>query len=118
MAKKVSKTTAIAEFGDFQTPDLLANQVCETIAKLGIKPGSIVEPTCGKGSILLAAAGRFITAEKLLGVELNSEYIAIAQSEANQQGFTDQVELRCESFFSIRWAEFQTRCLQPISESF
>ena len=40
------------EYGDFQTPYDLAFQVCNVLKSWGIKPNSILEPTCGTGNFL------------------------------------------------------------------
>ena len=68
------------EFGDFQTPDALAREVCKTLHCLGVAPGSIVEPTCGKGSFLRASVATFPESTSYLGFEINPDYVRIAQS--------------------------------------
>ena len=65
---------AHVELGDYQTPDVLARQVVDVIAARGFEPRSVVEPTCGGGSFVIAAARRFPTAERLLAVELQEGY--------------------------------------------
>ncbi|HVK69162.1 MAG TPA: hypothetical protein VM694_32110, partial [Polyangium sp.] len=47
------------ERGDWQTPLDLARQVSRLAARLGARPSSILEPTCGKGAFLEAAAEVF-----------------------------------------------------------
>lgn len=45
------------EFGDFQTPFMLAQKVVEVLKRNHIiSPAHVIEPTCGKGAFLLAAA--------------------------------------------------------------
>ena len=55
------------EFGDFQTPDSLAQKVCERLSGLGIHPDVVIEPTCGVGAFVLAAAHAFPMAQEILG---------------------------------------------------
>ena len=47
------------EFGDFQTPAALAVEVCALLKRLGVEPDSVIEPTCGTGAFLVAAADMF-----------------------------------------------------------
>jgi type I restriction-modification system DNA methylase subunit len=50
------KKKNVCEFGDFQTPDDLAIKVVQLLQNLGFSPNYIIEPTCGRGSFLVAAA--------------------------------------------------------------
>ena len=63
------------EFGDFQTPIELARQVCSLLFRDGLKPSSIVEPTCGKGSFIIAAHELFPKVSEIIGVEINNQHI-------------------------------------------
>ena len=73
------KTKRIAEFGDFQTPLELARIVCRILSKTRrFAPASIVEPTCGRGSFLVAAFEAFPDAERIIGLEINAEYLGEA----------------------------------------
>ncbi|MDA8378860.1 MAG: hypothetical protein M0Z50_17850 [Planctomycetia bacterium] len=59
-----------AEFGDFQTPVELAQELCVFLHFHGTDPKSIIEPTCGSGNILRAAIMRFPNLERVLGVDV------------------------------------------------
>ena len=59
------------EFGDFQTPIVLATQCLKTL-KLP-SHARILEPTCGAGSFLQAAADIAPRSERM-GVEINPDY--------------------------------------------
>ena len=74
------KTKKKAEFGDFQTPIELARQVCSLLFQKGLKPISILEPTCGKGSFILAALEFFPHVRNIVGIDINSEHIKVAGS--------------------------------------
>ncbi len=66
--------TRRVEFGDFQTPPSLAARVCGLLARQGVAPRSLVEPTCGEGSLLLAALEQF-RPQTALGMDINPSYI-------------------------------------------
>ena len=38
------------EYGDWQTPTALAEEVCSVLSSQGLKPASVIEPTLGKGA--------------------------------------------------------------------
>jgi hypothetical protein len=61
------------EFGDFQTPLELSRLMLEIVKEKDIRPGIIVEPTCGVGNILLSSFNVF-SPEALIGVEINASY--------------------------------------------
>lgn len=87
---------AKVEFGDFQTPGGLALAVCDVLRRRGVVPNSVVEPTCGTGSFLKAAVTAFPECERLLGFEINPEYVRSAQT------VTDAA-IRCVDFFDQDW---------------
>ena len=106
------RTTSIkqerTEFGDFQTPDDLANAVCKLLVNLGLSPASIVEPTCGKGSFLRASESHFVECKSFLGYEINPTYAAEAQTS------TERTTVHCEDFFSRDWLGTLNECIEPI----
>lgn len=110
MPKSQSRT----EFGDFQTPADLAQNVCESLLKAGVSPASILEPTCGRGSFLLAAARTFTSAEKMAGVEINPQYSQYAQQSLNRLGTDIPFEIVTADFFSFPWEAFIRRLPQPL----
>ncbi len=63
------------EFGDFQTPDELTDQICSLLATNNISPQCVVEPTFGKGSFLLSALKYFNDVKSILGVEIYERYV-------------------------------------------
>ncbi|MEM8678097.1 MAG: SAM-dependent DNA methyltransferase [Planctomycetota bacterium] len=65
-------------FGDFQTPPALAEAVVRQIGNDCFKPLGIVEPTCGEGNLLAAAAAHFSDARAWLGVEINPTHLQTA----------------------------------------
>lgn len=97
---------AKVEFGDFQTPYGLARSVCDLLRQLGVSPRSIVEPTCGKGSFLQAATDMF-PAARLLGFEINPDYVAQANDVV-------QATIRCRNFFDMDWPETLAGLQDPV----
>lgn len=99
MAKSRNQT----EFGDFQTPDDLASEVCQLVARM-IQPRAILEPTCGLGSLLSAALAQFPDA-KGLGLEINPHYAEGARQRMAQSGFDVRSTIRCANFFETDWEQ-------------
>ncbi len=60
------------EYGDFQTPLELANKVCRKLVDSGIKPDTIIEPTCGIGNFIEIASQSF---QYVVGLEINPNYL-------------------------------------------
>jgi hypothetical protein len=111
MAIKQRKTKAKTEFGDFQTPPALACAATQILRKLDIQPRSILEPTCGQGAFLAAAAATFPEAESILGIDINRDHLGLARSVAAE---TDcRVELRQGDFFRIDWESLVTKTGGP-----
>lgn len=65
----------IAAYGDFQTPIELARQVCGLLAQRGLQPASVLEPSCGDGSFLLAALEMFPSLRSVVGIEINKAHV-------------------------------------------
>jgi hypothetical protein len=90
------------EYGDFQTPPALAEMVCRKLVELNVNPNTIIEPTCGVGNFIQAAADSFPAAAKIIGVDINQNYLT--QIRLNNQLFQDE---RCDifhgDFFQFDW---------------
>jgi len=64
-----------AEYGDFQTNfDLASSIILFLKDKKTANPKLIIEPTCGKGSFIIAALSVFQHIEKIVGVEIYKPY--------------------------------------------
>jgi hypothetical protein len=90
------------EFGDFQTPLALTREVCSFLVAKGIQPDCILEPTCGLGAFLVAAAEAFPNAH-LRGWDINHGYVEAAKSSLAQAGATKRVLLSQQDFFAHDW---------------
>lgn len=64
-----------AEYGDFQTNQVLAAQIAKNIRKEGVSPKIVIEPTCGKGNFILAVLNTFDCVEIIYGIEIQEKYI-------------------------------------------
>ncbi len=114
IAKMPRKSREKWEFGDFQTPSSLARQAMSVLGDLGIDPQSIVEPTCGKGSFLIAAARRFATAKRYVGADVNAQYLSELKTNVARLGIEDRTSLMVGDFFSLDWSEILDPMPEPI----
>lgn len=91
------------QYGDFQTPDLLANKVVEVLKRNHkLTPSVVVEPSCGKGAFIRAAIDGFAGA-KVLGFDINRDYIREANSSLKNCQDKNAVFLESTDFFSVDW---------------
>lgn len=104
------KKREIVEFGDFQTPDDLARRVVALLETLGVRPATVIEPCCGLGSFLEAAAHVFPQAQ-IAGFDINSQYIERASKRLADR---PEVSLTLGSFFRQDWDALVSRCRHPI----
>lgn len=88
------------ELGDFQTPPGLARTVCQVLVARGLAPRTIVEPTCGTGSLLQAALEAFPGADRVLGADINPEHVAAARTRLGSHAGNTCVTLEQLNFFT------------------
>src|SRR5438552_844109 len=98
--KKGRKTE---EFGDFQTPPSLARQVCKVLAAKDLSPASVVEPTCGAGSFVLAALDQFPGVRQALGVEINPDHVSRLRAALRTRPDAAKVRFVQGDFFALDW---------------
>ena len=96
------RNSAKIEFGDFQTPAALAREICSLLVQRGIKTKTILEPTCGVGAFLVAAGDAFPTS-KLLGRDINPDYVKQTEFALEQAGFAKRASVNREDFFAHNW---------------
>ena len=96
------KTTARIEYGDFQTPLGLARQVCDRLRTQGVPADMVIEPTCGLGAFLLAAAECYPGAV-LRGFDINRDYVAAAAKGLSDAGAAHRALVRQQDFFAHDW---------------
>lgn len=98
------KSKAVCEFGDFQTPDALALQVTRLVRERGIRPRFILEPSCGRGAFLTAAASVFPETERIVGVDINAHHLDAARARRVSTSPGSRLELHQGDFFQIDWS--------------
>jgi len=106
------KSRQKTEYGDFQTPVLLAEAVCRLLRAEGVQPGCVLEPTCGEGTFLEAAAGVFADCERLVGREWNRSYVAEARRRLSS--VPGEVDLAQADFFQQDWSSLLDRQPGPL----
>jgi len=95
------KSRAVFEFGNFQTPAGLADKVCRQLAARGIRPASVLEPTCGVGRFLVAAFDHFPSLTKAVGVEVNPQYAERARSCGAEKGLNGRLNILQGNLFDM-----------------
>jgi hypothetical protein len=93
------------EFGDFQTPIALASEV---VAMIGGDYASIVEPTCGRGAFLEAAAAYYPKPTTLHGLDISRAHLKAAKEK------TPAAKFEQADFFSYNWRNFFAALPEPI----
>jgi hypothetical protein len=112
MASRKSKQ--VWEFGDFQTPIPLATIAARLISRLGHIPRSVLEPTCGRGAFLLAAADTFPDAKRFVGVEINNAHLDHCRKKIAGTPWDDRARLLHADFFTLDWTEILADLPEPI----
>lgn len=102
------------EFGDFQTPIGLASEVCAVLVRRGLRPRSVLEPSCGQGAFLRACIQQFPDATQYLGIELNSRYVTEARTTLRSMESKGVVHVRCGDFFETDWNDVVSDLPDPI----
>lgn len=90
------------EFGDWQTPLGLATIVCERLKVIGANPVHIIEPTCGVGAFVLAAAEAFPRAT-IIGHEINVDYLESLRQSLDSVPSPERISLEVADFFKKDW---------------
>lgn len=61
-------------YGDWQTPAMLAERICDLhLSKFG-EPNIVIEPTCGLGAFVLSALKKFKNLSEIHAIEINRQY--------------------------------------------
>lgn len=102
------------EFGDFQTPQYLAEAICHQISRSGFSPASVVEPSCGTGAFLIAAVNQFPDATHFLGADRNEKYVELAKAAMNHVHSTRHIQILHSDFFNTNWQDLLAALPKPI----
>lgn len=101
-------------FGDFQTPPSLAKDICALLSSRGVKPVSTLEPNCGGGSFVVACLENFPSLEKIVGVDINPEYVAALQGTLEARENLQEVRILCGDFYETDWASVLQSLREPV----
>jgi len=93
------------EYGDFQTPQRLANRVVSLADALYGTPEIVIEPTAGLGNFLEASADRWKDRAEYRGYEINRKYVDRARKHLREFG----VQILRRDFFTEDWVCNLTR---------
>lgn len=104
------KNKGVWEFGDFQTPEELAFAVVQLVRRLDFEPTCILEPTCGQGTFLVAAASVFPAARQLIGIDINASHLAVAYERLKMVPGAERITLRHSDFFEVEWDHVFSSC--------
>jgi hypothetical protein len=96
------KTKSKVEFGDFQTPLALARSLLSFLVQHGVNAETVLEPTCGVGSFLVAASETFPKA-RLLGWDINPKYVAQTKLALAEAGAAKRASVSQQDFFAHDW---------------
>ena len=109
-----SKTTTKhkLEFGDFQTPCDLAAEICSFLRARGVQPQTIIEPTCGKGSFIIAALHTFDSVRQIIGLDINQDYLR--ELSGNVTSARIDVRLLNQNIFDVDWDVTFADVPQPV----
>ncbi len=93
------------EYGDFQTPLSLARRVVALVERDEKRIETIIEPTCGVGAFLQAAAESFGNSTKYWGFDVNGDYVEAARATVARIG-PPKATVQQRDFYAINWKEF------------
>lgn len=102
------------EYGDYQTPADLAEASCRVLARLGMKPKAVLEPTCGLGSFLRAGVDTFRDAVAARGFDINPEYVEAARCLVADKASSVAVAVEQANFFETDWAAVVASLPEPL----
>lgn len=109
-----SKAKRKAEYGDFQTPEVLAREICTLLRKHALRPKSLLEPTCGLGKFLFAALDEFKEVQEALGADINASYIKYARTNLQRRQDAAKARLLEADFFATDWEKVMAELPEPI----
>jgi hypothetical protein len=111
---KVTRTKTKVEFGDFQTPRELTQEISQALFAMGIQPKTIIEPTCGKGNFLISAINQFPGFKKAIGFDINPIYVEATKANLKNTAHTDKASVQVGDFFTIDWKTYIDTLPAPI----
>jgi methylase of polypeptide subunit release factors len=108
------KEKAKWEFGDFQTPVELAREAVSVLVRRGLRPATVIEPSCGKGAFFLAALEAFPEAACYVGSDINEQYLEHLRSRIREHPSSHKCRVQQADFFHFNWKEFSESASSPV----
>ena len=112
--QRKAKARRRLKFGDFQTPSALAKAVCKLLSAGGIIPASLLEPTCGLGSLLFAAMDTFRHAVTAIGLDIDNHHLRLAQAARQDRNDAEKIRLVEADFFDTDWRHLIAELPEPV----
>ena len=106
------KSRTTWEFGDFQTPSALAEAVCKVVSRNVRNVRGVLEPCCGRGSFVLAAAAEFPNAE-IVGFDINAGHLHVLDTTI-KPGDRKRIRTAQGDFFEQSWREVLATLPSPL----
>ncbi len=105
-----------AEFGDFQTPASLSDEICRFLWEdCDVDPLSFIEPTCGEGNFAVSAINTFKNLEAGLCIDINEGYVEKTKQRLSKTiNRSAIIDVRQGDFFRFDWENCIVHFTEPI----
>ncbi len=74
MTRKTTAPSKAQDMGDFQTPAVFTDRICEFLAKTGLNPSIILEPTVGEGNFVFSSIKCFPALQHVYAIDIQEKY--------------------------------------------
>jgi len=74
----------------------------------------VLEPTCGRGSFLMAALEAFPTVSRAIGIEIDADHVSAARAALAEKAEGHWAKVRQEDFFQADWPEILESLSDPL----
>lgn len=102
------------EFGDFQTPPLLAGRVVELLNSRGLNPRAVLEPTCGLGAFVEASLAGFTDSTTIAAFDVNPDYVQKTAALDRLTSTRGRLSCKVANFFGHDWSATLASLPEPI----
>jgi hypothetical protein len=86
----------VLDLGDFQTPDSLCNNICKLLKLRDLSPEFLIEPTCGRGSFVIAGLKMFPSIKYVYAIEIQPNYEWAFKYQILQLSQSMQIDAKIE----------------------
>ena len=101
----MSKSRDQHRFGDFQTPARLAEQAIRITKSYFPDARTIIEPACGTGSFLRAAAAAYPRCKTVFGLDVNPTYVQSCRRSLPRAD-SAKITATVGNFFNFNWMDY------------